>query len=86
MGRKKPGRLFNEDTLHRTMIERIERLAKAQGVRLSDLPPNCDIGSTHFWDIMAGRVSPRLIEVDSLASVLGVSVSELLDLKKIAPH
>ena len=62
--------------LHETLALRIKYYARQRGLGLTELAET--VGRSHLFDVMAGRKSPTLDWLATLAEVLEVEVWELL--------
>ena len=66
------------DRHHQLLAERIRELAKDRKITLTYLADFSGRSRSHFWDVMAGRKSPTLKWLVSIAGALEVEVWELL--------
>ena len=66
------------DRHHRDAAQRIRALADEKGITLTYLADFSGRSRSHFWDVMAGRKSPTLKWLVSIADALGAEPWELL--------
>ena len=66
------------DRHHPGLAARIRTLAEQRGVTLTHLADFSGRSRSHFWDVMAGRKSPTLKWMVSIAEALEVEPMELL--------
>ena len=66
------------DRHHRNVAQRIRTLADEKGITLTYLADFSGRSRSHFWDVMAGRKSPTLGWLVSIAEALEVEPWQLL--------
>lgn len=66
------------DPHHERLAGRIRLLAEARGMTLTRLADFSGRSRSHFWDVLAGRKSPTLQWMASIAGALAVEPWELI--------
>jgi hypothetical protein len=52
--------------------------AEARSIPISHVPDRAGVSRTHFWDVMAGRESPKVEWLAKVGYALGVDAGDLL--------
>ena len=62
--------------------KRIKELRKSKGFAQNDFAYSCDFEAPSLARIEAGNTNPTLLTLLKIANELGISISELLDIKE----
>lgn len=66
------------DELHRRLVKNIKERARRSSVSITHLPDRAGVSRSNFWEVMAGRTSPKLKWVGKVAAALDVDAADLL--------
>ena len=70
------------DNRNRLLGQRIRRLREAKGQTQNELAASMGVSTKHFGELERGRGNPSLKSLQSLATALGLSMSELFDIEQ----
>jgi transcriptional regulator with XRE-family HTH domain len=66
------------DTLHQNLVDALRAHCAKRGISLTSLPDIAGVGRSHYWEVLAGRSSPTLTWLGTVAAALKVPVEQLV--------